>query len=438
MEELMTNYEQVYNFKQENSSNYDHDLSSLNNNYSVDENNIDSEPCWSQNRHALDMLVDFNVQSISQASNPTLSDECQKDVRNSLSNQREFWQKGNEELTIKHQTTKSVSEGQELENKSSALSFDLFEQDQQIEDIEVQSFAQEFEDIDLWVKSLTNAVPITHTPQATPEDFWVEDKKSTKFSTSEQDQDSDICATSQKVEVSTLSQESESKKYASHFSWSQHQAYHKALEGKVASAAIKGSSESEINLLSVRRSCFRALSAYYKNSFSNFNRAWQDKRRNKKKTKDMNEFVDTYIKQEFGSLLDNVKEGFFKELRSAVIAILHSHRYKKDEEFTRGIDFSVIRDCLYSYTLEARDRFVCDPAYALIYHNFFVCGGYKYLNSQVQCKSILHAIELENDLIALHKDAINTLQYYSQFLNLLKGFWGFGVLGFRVRVRVRV
>jgi hypothetical protein len=175
-------------------------------------------------------------------------------------------------------------------------------------------------------------------------------------------------------------------------------------------SVIKGSSDKDINALSIRRSCFRALSAHFKATFSKFNRAWQDKRRNKKKTKDMNEFIDTYISQEFGDLLNEMHEDFYKALREAVIAILHSHRYKKTEEFTKDIDFSVIRDVLYSYTLEARNKLVSQPAYALIYHHFFVNGAYKFVNSKVQCKPKLYVVELEKELVSLHQDSLITLK----------------------------
>ena len=124
----------------------------------------------------------------------------------------------------------------------------------------------------------------------------------------------------------------------------------------------------------------------------------------------MNELIDTYLVQEFGELLSNLNEESYKSLKNAMIAILHSHRYKKQEEFTKDIDFSVIRDVLYSYTLEARDRFLSTPAYALIFHHFFVCGGYKFLNGKVQCKSIIYVFELEKELISLHEDAIKTLK----------------------------
>ena len=123
----------------------------------------------------------------------------------------------------------------------------------------------------------------------------------------------------------------------------------------------------------------------------------------------MNQLINTYIAQEFGELLGGLDEEFIRELRHAIVAILHSHRYKKEEEFTKEIDFSVIRDVLYSYTLDARERFVKDPAYALIFHHFFIKGGYKFLLSKVQSKSKIYVSELEKELVSLHKEAVNSI-----------------------------
>mmetsp|Transcript_32229 Transcript_32229/g.36750 ORF Transcript_32229/g.36750 Transcript_32229/m.36750 type:complete len:94 (+) Transcript_32229:576-857(+) len=93
----------------------------------------------------------------------------------------------------------------------------------------------------------------------------------------------------------------------------------------------------------------------------------------------MNELIDTFMIQEFGEFLVHCPAEVIVSLRNAVISILHSHRYKKQEEFTRDIDFSIVRDVLYSYTLPSRDRFISDRTYALIFHHFFVNGGYEFL-----------------------------------------------------------
>mmetsp|Transcript_857 Transcript_857/g.733 ORF Transcript_857/g.733 Transcript_857/m.733 type:complete len:125 (-) Transcript_857:7-381(-) len=124
----------------------------------------------------------------------------------------------------------------------------------------------------------------------------------------------------------------------------------------------------------------------------------------------MNLFINTFIKEEFGDIVQEMDIEYYSSLREAVIAVLHSHRYKKKEEFTQEIDFSVIRDVLYSYTLEARERFMASPAYALMLHHFFVNGAYKFLSSKVHCKSKLIASELEKELVSLHTDAVTTLK----------------------------
>ena len=279
---------------------------------------------------------------------------------------------------------------------------------------ESEKLKQQLDEIELWAKSMANInidedISDFTSQVHTKEENQNKTETHDNFDTFEESKTEKI-----EIDVKTLTNigsrhDFEYKAYASQFSWSQHQAFYEALEGKVESSTTKGSSEKEINALSIRRSWFRSLSSYYKNTFSKFNRAWQEKRRNKKKTKDMNELIDTYLVQEFGEPLRNCKQEFIISLREAMIAILHSHRYKKEEEFTKNIDFSIIRDVLYSYTLVSRDRFVNDPAYAFIYHHFFVNGGYKFLNSKVQCKSSLYVIELEKELVSLHLDSIKTL-----------------------------
>lgn len=183
------------------------------------------------------------------------------------------------------------------------------------------------------------------------------------------------------------------------------------MEGKAASGAFKGSSVKDPNTLSIRRSCFRALSSYFKSTFAKYNRAWQDKRRNKKKTKDMNLLIDTYVTEEFGDLTRSLNPVIVDDLKAALTAVLHSHRYKKGkEDFMQDIDFSVIRDVLYSYTLDARKKFLNSPAYALLLHHFFVKGAYSFLTSKLQGKSNYYTcLKLEEELVTLHKEALITL-----------------------------
>eukprot|EP00345_Euplotes_harpa_P009559 CAMPEP_0168350058 /NCGR_PEP_ID=MMETSP0213-20121227/20862_1 /TAXON_ID=151035 /ORGANISM="Euplotes harpa, Strain FSP1.4" /LENGTH=184 /DNA_ID=CAMNT_0008360271 /DNA_START=734 /DNA_END=1288 /DNA_ORIENTATION=+ len=137
------------------------------------------------------------------------------------------------------------------------------------------------------------------------------------------------------------------KEYAGLYNCDNIEDYYDSVKKKIETVSEdKDMLNKDANLLGIRRSCFRALSSYYKNSFAKFNKAWQSLKRNKKKTKDMNKLIEVYMKQEFESFISQKPDEFVQLLKNALIAILHSHRYKKQEDFTKDVDFSVIRDVL--------------------------------------------------------------------------------------------
>ena len=401
MDGLLNNYEDVYRFIKNTNKAHSDELSSLDNNYSLKGEEVECAPFpnfFSAEAEPQSLLeIESQAHAFDWLAEPQepvepLQSEGMEISQNSISildrKGSDFWQKGNFEF--------EQPEGESLQEVSKLPEIEL-----QVPESLKQAFSHfENESTEDKIKDLRSY------SQSEESDIEVEKpQKSAKIA------DLAIVSTqSDSSEKARISESSGFEAYAARYSWSQHQAYSRALEGVADDSAHKGSSEKELNALSIRRSCFRALSAYYKQSFSKFNRAWQQKRRNKKKTKDMNVFIDTYIQEEFAENLPEMHPEFYSAFRDAVIAILHSHRYKKEEEFTKGIDFSIIRDVLYSYTLEAKDRLINMPAYALIMHNFFVRGAYKYLESQVQHKSKLYAVELEKELVSLHKDAINTLK----------------------------
>ncbi len=84
----------------------------------------------------------------------------------------------------------------------------------------------------------------------------------------------------------------------------------------------------------------------------------------------MKELIQAYCRVEFG---DHPNETF-DALMPALIVILHSHRYQKRESFTEGLDFSVIRDLIYSYSKDARERFMGDPMFAFLFEHFCLEG----------------------------------------------------------------
>lgn len=434
MEQIMNAYEEIYKYKNLNSEDVKDEVSSLNNNFSIEENhrNLDDELYYkdSTNSKSIDFdtgsakdCLEFEEDQLEVTSNyenvkmhrqcsTCICAKCQKDIRIETDFYAQFWLKDNK-LTLcqNNGNCKKSLFGDILADPDCVpleLSFDFDDSPQ----LEAECYAK---DIDYQLKQINEyvkSVSIDENIQYNDQDIVV-DTPALIQSIEDQagvisDQigsiDDVILEPRHYIESNSHCEKSQSN---SSEHWSQNQA-DKASEGIVDefSTNTKGSSDKKTNTLSIRRSCFRKLSAYYKGTFSKFNRAWQEKRRNKKKTRNMNELIDIYMRQEFAGLLINLDEEFLVKLRNALVAILHSHRYKKREEFTEDIDFTVIRDVLYSYTLDARDRFINDPAYALIFHHFFVNGGTEYLNSRVQSKSNIYAFEL----ISLNKDALHTLK----------------------------
>ena len=54
----------------------------------------------------------------------------------------------------------------------------------------------------------------------------------------------------------------------------------------------------------------------------------------------------------------------------ALNSVVHSHRFKKGDEFTEGIDFSLIRGVLYSYSIEARNSLLEDKLLGFLFLHF--------------------------------------------------------------------
>ena len=107
------------------------------------------------------------------------------------------------------------------------------------------------------------------------------------------------------------------------------------------------------------------------------NTLWIRRKNNKKKTAPLKLVLQAYMKAEFGNVVTEMSTAEFSELEQALLTILHSHRYKKAERCQdyEGIDFSIIRDVLYRYTLEARDRFFAGPFFSFLFSHFCAHGG---------------------------------------------------------------
>ena len=164
----------------------------------------------------------------------------------------------------------------------------------------------------------------------------------------------------------------------------------------------------------IKRDGFRAFSTYYKNKFKKFNKIWQGEKRNKKKKTDMHELVKKFWIEEFGSVVNDLKGQQLDNLIKSMIIILHSHRYNKGESFTQGLDFSIIRNLIYSYSQEARARFMEDEIMAFIFQNFCHKGVSQFV-STLQGKANLYVLEIEAELVVLQAESARTLKGVHHF-----------------------
>ena len=90
----------------------------------------------------------------------------------------------------------------------------------------------------------------------------------------------------------------------------------------------------------------------------------------KRPTEPMESLIKEFAEEEFSNLNSENNTIDIDMLVQPLILILHSHRYKKNEQFTKGKDFSVIRDLLYCYSEEAKERFMSNPILSFIFDHF--------------------------------------------------------------------
>ena len=165
---------------------------------------------------------------------------------------------------------------------------------------------------------------------------------------------------------------------------------------------------SEWNSFSLRRACFRGMSAFYKGKFEGIYKSWM-KSRYSHNAPSMKTQVLKFIKEQFISsncVPQIVKSNQFYEWVSAV---LHSHRHKKSEEYIKNWDFSKIRNVLYSFSSSAKRSFLTDKNYAAIFVHFYDMEGKKFISSRSQRKSTEYKMELQSELGSLYSLAIETI-----------------------------
>lgn len=125
--------------------------------------------------------------------------------------------------------------------------------------------------------------------------------------------------------------------------------------------------------------------------------------------------VREFAEQEFGSFVTNLSDDKWIEFRHTLLTILFSHRYKKNDEFIDGIDFTHIRNVLYHYTTESRKEIMKDAKLCLLIHHFYVKDGRNFLQAKIQEKSKLNHGHLKLELDVLDQEAILMLEKHFPF-----------------------
>ena len=90
----------------------------------------------------------------------------------------------------------------------------------------------------------------------------------------------------------------------------------------------------------------------------------------------MEDLVENFCESQFKKLFSQLKQNQKAHFVDCMILILQSHRYKKGEPFTEGRDFSIVRDPMYKFSNEAKERFFNNIYMAFLFH-YFVREGAK-------------------------------------------------------------
>ncbi|CAI2372332.1 unnamed protein product [Moneuplotes crassus] len=169
-----------------------------------------------------------------------------------------------------------------------------------------------------------------------------------------------------------------------------------------------GSPNADWNYFSLRRACFRGMSAYYKERFNSF---VKNSGLTKSLKLEMDKIVSRFIEHEFASVHTGNCNISNTEFLDCMITVLHSHRHKKNEDYIRRRDFTKIRQVLYSFSTAAKKTFLSCPNYALVLNNFFNRQGEDFLVKKSKLKPARFRQELELELKTLNKGAVQTLGF---------------------------
>lgn len=169
-----------------------------------------------------------------------------------------------------------------------------------------------------------------------------------------------------------------------------------------------GTPNADWNYFSLRRACFRGMSAYYKDRFNAF---VKNSGFTKSLKLEMDKIVSKFIEEEFYQIDTGNCDISRPEFLDWMITVLHSHRHKKNESYIRRRDFTKIRQVLYSFSTAAKKTFLACPDYAMVLYHFYNRQGDDFLVKKSELKPAKFRNELEVELNALYKGATQTLGF---------------------------
>ena len=149
------------------------------------------------------------------------------------------------------------------------------------------------------------------------------------------------------------------------------------------------------------------MSKFFKNMFAEKNKKWQRKKGKKSNSQPMEVLIREFAEEQFGKFMRPDSLLTINNLIKPLTLILHSHRYKKQEEFTKNLDFSIIRDLLYCYSNEARTRFMEHPIFAFLFKYFYRNNFEEFIRTNSENESEEYSHRLVQELDELFSEACN-------------------------------
>ena len=90
----------------------------------------------------------------------------------------------------------------------------------------------------------------------------------------------------------------------------------------------------------------------------------------------LNEGIIAFVKDEFPGLIEGIlSEEAAAEFIDLILVLIMSHRSEKEDPSLRDtiIDFPIVRDPMYKYSIAAQERFLNYPAYSFLFQWFYEC-----------------------------------------------------------------